>query len=244
MYTPYKVKERKKLCPRDGTPLVEMGKGSGDGKAYYYCPICHYVRPMTPEERKTGIVISEEPVEEPEEKKLTVSIYQIRDEPIKVDALDPKYVSIVIDKENDFLWIWKGSQSTPSAAYKAGVQATKLKSSEKMYKAMVRIIEENKEPGDFLILEIPVREAKEIEEKEAEEEARKKAEEEARKKAEEEAKLKAEEEARKKAEEEAKLKAEEEARKKIEEESKKEEDSQNEKVEIDNDQDQNEEEVW
>jgi len=28
-----------------------------------------------------------------------------------------------------------------------------------MYKAMVRHVEENKEPGEFLILEIPVREA-------------------------------------------------------------------------------------
>ncbi|MHA1269634.1 MAG: hypothetical protein ACTSPY_07575 [Candidatus Helarchaeota archaeon] len=162
MYTPYKTKERKKLCPRDGTPLIEMTK---DGKpAYYYCPICHYTKFLGPEEKKTEIKISEKPVEDKEEKELKVVIYQIRENPVRVDALDPNSVSIVIDKENDFLWIWKGSNSKPSDLYEAGVQATKLKSAEKMYKAMVRRIEENREPGDFLILEIPVREAKEIKE--------------------------------------------------------------------------------
>ncbi|MHA1251898.1 MAG: hypothetical protein ACTSRP_18060, partial [Candidatus Helarchaeota archaeon] len=166
MYTPYKPKEYKKLCPRDGTPLIEMTR---DGKpAYYYCPICHYTKTLGPEDKKPEIKIkiSEEPSEEKEEKELTVTIYQIRDKPVKVDALDPKKVSIIIDRENNYIWIWKGSQARPADMYEAGVQSTKLKSSERMYKAMVRRIEENKEPVDFLILEIPVREAKELPEEE------------------------------------------------------------------------------
>ncbi|MBD3227967.1 MAG: hypothetical protein GF329_07235 [Candidatus Lokiarchaeota archaeon] len=167
MYTPYKAKEKKKLCPRDGTPLIEMTKG---GKpAYYYCPICHYTKTLTEEEKEAEIKISEEAEEEEEEKELKVTIFQIREDPVKVDALDPDYVSIVIDRENDYLWIWKGSESSQNDMYNAGVQATKLKSSEKMYKAMVRRVEQDKEPVEFLILEIPVRKAKEIKEKKEEE---------------------------------------------------------------------------
>ncbi|MHA1784457.1 MAG: hypothetical protein ACTSVE_04620, partial [Candidatus Helarchaeota archaeon] len=214
-------KKPRSLCPRCGGPMLEEKDENGNVK-YKKCPACHYTVGLdTKKEEPKGIKIKmDEPIEEKSEDILI--FHMVKDDMVKASELDSDHVSLVADKKQNIIFIWKGKFTSPGERFRAGTAATRLKSSERMYGAKTIMVDEGEEPDNFPDLTATAKKAEEEAKRKAEEEAKRKAEEEeARRKAEEEARRKAEEEeARRKAEEEAKRKAEEEAKRKAEEEAK------------------------
>ncbi len=202
-YKKPKLTDKKKLCPRCGSPMMTKSE------TLKYCPVCHF----TESSAKTTITIKIAE-DEKEEKQPDIELYQVTASGnVKTSRLESGFAYVIVDRNQNMLWMWKGSKCSPGDAYKAGVQTTKLKSALRMYSASIKQVEEGDEPDNFPSITEDV-EAIEAEQKAREEELRRK--EEAERKAKEEAEQKArEEELRRK--EEAEQKAKEEAEQKAKE---------------------------
>ncbi|MHA1300007.1 MAG: hypothetical protein ACTSO9_11355 [Candidatus Helarchaeota archaeon] len=74
------------------------------------------------------------------------------DSVVKTNKLDSDQVIIILDRKENVIWIWKGKNTSPRAYYAAGTQATKLKTSKKMYGAKIKNVEEGEEPIDLMEL--------------------------------------------------------------------------------------------
>ncbi|MFX1296326.1 MAG: hypothetical protein ACFFD2_15925 [Promethearchaeota archaeon] len=138
-YKKPKLTDHKKLCPRCGAPMMLK---SGSLK---YCPVCHFSESI----KKTELKIK---IEEEEEEEIAAKteIFQIVADDLKqVSSLSSVHTYIVVDRISNTLWIWKGASCSPGDIYKAGVQATKLKSSLKLYSANIKQVEEGEEPNNF-----------------------------------------------------------------------------------------------
>ena len=212
-----KPQDRKRLCPRCGSGMMDKSE------TVKYCPVCHY----TESTKRSEIVIKMDE-EEKVEKAPMVEIYRVSAAgAVKVTTLESEFSCVIVDRNSNTLWIWKGAQCSPGDAYKAGVESTRLKSALKIYSANIKRVEEGEEPADFPKIgeELKVIEEeqkrKEEDRKSLQEEARRKAEEEQKRKEQEEQK-RLQEEARRKVEEEQK-RLQEEERRKAEEEQKQDE---------------------
>jgi len=148
-----KVEEKRKLCPRCGSPLMEESEG------VFRCHLCGYskggegVRPT---------IRFAEP--ESAKKVKEIKIYKVLPTGITLTSeLEKTGVFVIADAESNTIWIWKGSASKAKDAYNAGTAATKLKTSEKMYSSKLVIVDEGKEPPEFNIkTEKPVVEKEEV----------------------------------------------------------------------------------
>jgi len=175
-----------------------------------FCPVCHYTESSQRAEIAIKVKEEEVKVELPK-----VELYRVSASGVnKVASLDSNSSHIVVDRNSNTIWVWKGAKSSSGDVYKAGIESTKLKSSLKLYSANIVRVEEGDEPEKFPKI------GPELEAKLEEEEARKREEEEVyRRKEREKARRLEEEEARKREEEEeARRIEEEEARKREEEE--------------------------
>ncbi|MHA1379034.1 MAG: hypothetical protein ACTSRG_11685 [Candidatus Helarchaeota archaeon] len=83
------------------------------------------------------------------------------DSVVKTNKLDSDQVVIILHRKENTIWIWKGKNASPRAYYAAGTQATKLKTSKKMYGAKIKNVEEGEEPIDLMDLIKKVGEAPE-----------------------------------------------------------------------------------
>ncbi|MHA1315472.1 MAG: hypothetical protein ACTSSI_13025 [Candidatus Helarchaeota archaeon] len=208
VYKPPSVKPPS-LCPRCGGPLVSITDDEGNVKGKR-CPACGFVTSKGAAARPETIKIRmDEPKKSKEER---ISIFKmVQDDVAPTTELSSDNVCLILDRDQNKIFIWKGKYTSPGERYRAGTAATRLKSRERLYGAATVIVDEGEEPADFpdlskLKSQVAVEDQKrKKEEDKMKEEARKKEEEEeAKKKAEEEAKRKAAEEAKEKAEAEAK----------------------------------------
>lgn len=134
-----KLTDKKKLCPRCGSPMMDKSE------TLKYCPVCHFSESTLKSELKINIEEESEASKTPEIELLKVTKTGISIE----SSLESEYSFVVVDRKANTLWIWKGSKSSPGDAYKAGVETTKLKSSLKMYSAQIKRVEEGDEPAEF-----------------------------------------------------------------------------------------------
>ncbi|MHA1360716.1 MAG: hypothetical protein ACTSRC_21550, partial [Candidatus Helarchaeota archaeon] len=176
-----KLTDKKKLCPRCGSPMMTKSE------TLKYCPVCHF----TESSAKTTIKIKMTD-EVKEKERPEIELYQVSaGEVTKATRLESGFAYVIVDHKQNILWIWKGSKCSPGDA---------LKSSLKIYSAAIKQIEEGDEPDNFPTIEDT--QAKEEAEQRAKEEAERKAREEAEQRAKEEAERKAREEAEQRAKEE------------------------------------------
>ncbi len=219
-----KLTQKKKLCPRCGSPMMQKSE------TLKYCPVCHFSESSA----KVAISVKVD-LDEKKEELPKVEIMQVTKTGIvKEYSLESENSYVVIDRNSNTLWIWKGAASSPGDAYKAGVETTKLKSGLRMYSAKIKRVEQGEEPDNFPKLgaelkvaaeaakakaaeEQKLREAEEIKRKK-EAEAKKQQEEAEIRRQEAEAKKQQEEAEREKAEAAQKAKEEEERKLKLEEE--------------------------
>ncbi|MHA1266190.1 MAG: hypothetical protein ACTSRS_13235, partial [Candidatus Helarchaeota archaeon] len=189
-----KLTDKKKLCPRCGSPMMQKSE------TVKYCPVCHFSESSV----KTTLKIKMEEEKETETVPKVEILKVTKAGTTKEMSLESEYSYVVVDRAANVLWIWKGAKSSPGDAYKAGVETTRLKSSLKMYSAQVKRVDEGDEPIEFLslqeqisIIEEKGKQKEEEERKHREEEERKHREEEERKHREEEERKHREEEERK-----------------------------------------------
>jgi hypothetical protein len=118
-----------------------------DKEEYLLCPICQYTVKKEGT-AATGIKIQDTEVEDD---KTQIKIFQIRKEGTKeVSKLNSDGIYIVADPEDKTIWIWKGKEfSSPSLKYKAGTEATKIKTAERLYDSRVIHVDEGTEPSEF-----------------------------------------------------------------------------------------------
>lgn len=220
-----KLTDQKKLCPRCGAPMMQKSE------TLKYCPVCHF------SESSAKVAISVKiDLEEKKEELPKIEILKVtKTGAVKEYSLESESSYVVVDRNSNTLWIWKGAASSPGDAYKAGVETTKLKSGLRMYSAKIKRVEEGEEPSDFPKIGAELKVAgdaakakadeaqrlKEAEEQKLKEEAKRRQEEAVERKLKEEAKRRQEEAAERKRKEEAeaqRLKEEEERKRKLEEE--------------------------
>ena len=134
-----KLEDKRKLCPRCGSPLMEEGEG------VYRCHLCGYskggegVRPT---------IKFAEP--EAAKKVKETKIYRVTATGMTLTTeLERAGVFVIADAENNTIWIWRGAASKPKEAYNAGTAATKVKTSEKLYSAKLIYIDDGSEPPEF-----------------------------------------------------------------------------------------------
>jgi ribosomal protein S27AE len=203
-YKKPKLTDKKKLCPRCGSPMMTKSE------TLKYCPVCHF----TESSAKTTIKIKIAE-DKKEEKQPDIELYQVTASGnVKASCLESGFAYVVVDRNQNMLWMWKGSKCSPGDAYKAGVQTTKLKSALRMYSASIKQVEEGDEPDNFPSITEDV-ESIEAEQKAKEETEQRAREEEASRT--EEAERKAKEEAEQRAREERARRTEEAERKAKEE---------------------------
>ncbi|TFG05044.1 MAG: hypothetical protein EU536_03075 [Promethearchaeota archaeon] len=140
------LKDKRKLCPRCGSPLMEYEK-------YLKCSICGYTK--TSEGPKLVIKFDEEAAQP---KKDEIKIFQVSASGLTtVKSLDSTNVYLITDPKQNIIWLWKGSGANPKMVYDAGTAATRLKTSEKLYSSKLERIDEGEEPANFPV--IPGRQA-------------------------------------------------------------------------------------
>ncbi|MHA1648858.1 MAG: hypothetical protein ACTSYB_01600 [Candidatus Helarchaeota archaeon] len=155
-----KITDKRKLCPRCGSPLLSVGK-------VLKCPLCGYTQMQEGEAPKVTIRYTEPEVLKKEEP--TIKIFQVLPSGVSpAPTLESDNVYLIADHAQNTIWLWKGSRARPRDVYNAGTAATKLKTSEKMYSAKLVHVEEGDEPPEFpevagksIIREEMVSEAKE-----------------------------------------------------------------------------------
>jgi ribosomal protein S27AE len=134
-----KLEDKRKLCPRCGSPLMDMGK-------FLKCPLCGYSKSL---ESETRTVIK---YAEPDavKKKVAPKIFQVLPSGLSAASqLATDGVYLITDPEKNTIWLWKGTESRPKDVYNAGTAATRLKTSEKMYSANLVRVDEGNEPPEF-----------------------------------------------------------------------------------------------
>ena len=132
--------DKRKLCPRCGSPLMAVG-------SYLKCSLCGFAKPLEGEGGRVAIKYTE--VEEAK-KKDEIKLFQVTASGItSATSLESDGVYLVIQPAKDLIWLWKGSKARPKTVYDAGTAATRLKTSEKMYSAQLKRVEEGEEPIDF-----------------------------------------------------------------------------------------------
>ncbi len=140
-------KKPRSLCPRCGSPMMSEKDESGNVK-FKRCPTCGF----TELEGKQPVLKFRDTVDAPTPKaeKPKVVLYNVMDNGISpTDKLDSNNVCIVVDRKSNHIWVWKGKNSSSRLAYSASTQATRLKSSEKIYSAKIQTVEEGTEPSEF-----------------------------------------------------------------------------------------------
>ena len=138
-YKPPKLTDKRKLCPRCGSPLMESS-------GYLRCPMCGYTKAQ--EGTAPKIVIRYDDTEAT--KKTEMKIFQVTSSgTTAARSLESDHVYLITDPAQNTIWLWKGQNARPKAVYDAGTAATRLKSSEKMFSAKLVRIEEGEEPSDF-----------------------------------------------------------------------------------------------
>ncbi|HUX98842.1 MAG TPA: hypothetical protein VMV49_04765, partial [Candidatus Deferrimicrobium sp.] len=134
-----KLEDRKLLCPRCGSPLMDMGK-------FLKCPLCGYSKSHEAEIRT--VIKYAEP--DAVKKKVEPKIFQVLPSGLSAATqLESDGVYLVTDPEKNTIWLWKGTESKHKDVYNAGTAATKLKASEKLYSASLVRVEEGDEPPEF-----------------------------------------------------------------------------------------------
>lgn len=68
--------------------------------------------------------------------------------------LEKDKIYIIIDKQvkRTKIWVWSGPNTSKMEKYFAGVSATKIKSTQKLYGANIEVVESGNEPESFPIL--------------------------------------------------------------------------------------------
>lgn len=136
-------KKPKSLCPRCGSPMTENKDEDGNliGKT---CPACHFSTFTAAATLR--FKEEEEIIKAPE-----LMMYNVLgDSLVKTDKLESDNVVLILDRKKNTIWIWKGKNSSPRTYYTAGTQATKLKTTEKIYGAKIQNVQEGEEPASFL----------------------------------------------------------------------------------------------
>ena len=140
-------KKPRSLCPRCGSPMMSEIDEEGNEK-YKKCPTCGFVQSSS----KQPVLKFKDTVDAPlpESKRPKIVIYDVLETGIsQTTELNSNNTCLVLDRENKIIWVWKGKNASPRLAYNAGTQATRLKSSEKIYGAKIETIEEGSEPSNF-----------------------------------------------------------------------------------------------
>lgn len=133
-----KLTDKRKLCPRCGSPLMDKGK-------YLSCAMCGYT--LADSEPKTVIKFTEPAAPKKEQK---IKIFQVTATgTTPANTLESGNVYLVSDPAQDTIWLWKGSGAKHSIVYNAGTAATKLKTTEKMYASKLVRVDEGDEPSEF-----------------------------------------------------------------------------------------------
>lgn len=147
-----KLEDKRKLCPRCGSPLME-------DEGTFRCHLCGYSKGG--ESVRATIKYAE-----PEARKKAtkeVKLYKVLPSGItSATELEKTGVFLVADSENNTIWLWKGADAKAKDVYNAGTAATKLKTSEKLFSAKLTHVEEGSEPMEF-----PLRGGKKLIKKEA-----------------------------------------------------------------------------
>jgi len=134
-----KIEDKRKLCPRCGSPLMEEGEG------IYRCHLCGYLKGG---EGHRPVIKFAEP--EAVKKVKETKIYRVTPSGMTLASeLEKAGVYVIADTDNNIIWIWRGAACKPKEAYDAGTAATKVKTSEKMYSAKLIYIDDGKEPPEF-----------------------------------------------------------------------------------------------
>ena len=129
-YKPPKLTDKRKLCPRCGSPLMDMGN-------FLKCPLCGYSKLHEGEEPRVAIKYAETEVSK---KGKEVKMYQVTTSGIvPSNALEKTGVFLITDPGKNTIWLWKGSEARPKTVYDAGTAATKLKTTEKLYSSKLFI---------------------------------------------------------------------------------------------------------
>ncbi|MHA1266467.1 MAG: hypothetical protein ACTSRS_14630 [Candidatus Helarchaeota archaeon] len=133
------IKDKRKLCPRCGSPLMDM-------ETHLKCPLCGYTKSSG---SKPKVVIRFDESEGPK-KREEIKIFQVTPSGLTtVKSLESSSVFLITDPAQNTIWLWKGKYARPKAVYDAGTAATRLKTSEKMYSAKLERVEEGEEPSNF-----------------------------------------------------------------------------------------------
>ena len=113
-----KLTDKKKLCPRCGSPLMDRGD-------YLSCAMCGYSM-ADPSAPKTEIKFIDAEVKK---KEVKLKIFQVLSSgTTEATELVTGNVYLLLDFPNNIIWIWKGKGAKPNINYNAGTSATKLKS--------------------------------------------------------------------------------------------------------------------
>ncbi|NHI92852.1 MAG: hypothetical protein EAX96_10155 [Candidatus Lokiarchaeota archaeon] len=139
-------KKPRSLCPRCGSPMMSELDEQGNEK-YKKCPTCGFIQSSS----KAPVLKFRDTVDAPlPSKKPSLVIYDVMDNGIsQTTELNSNNTCLVLDREQKIIWVWKGKNASPKLAYAAGTQATRLKSSEKLYSAKIETINEGSEPENF-----------------------------------------------------------------------------------------------
>ena len=152
------IADKRKLCPRCGSPLMEMGQ-------YLKCSMCGYSK-----SRDEGPRVAIKYAEVGETKKeADVRLFEVLPSGISpANSLESDGVYLVADPAQNTIWLWKGNSARPKTVYDAGSAATRLKASEKLYSSKLVRVAEGEEPNNFpdiakkaLMSDVMVSEAKE-----------------------------------------------------------------------------------
>ncbi|MHA1277027.1 MAG: hypothetical protein ACTSQI_07305 [Candidatus Helarchaeota archaeon] len=139
-YKKPKLTDKRKLCPRCGSPLMNMG-------SFLKCPLCGYTHAL---EEAPKIVIKYDETSKGEKKEEKPKIFQVLPSGLSsATSLESDSVYLVADPAQNTVWLWKGKSARPGDVYNAGTAATKLKTAEKMYSAKLVRVEEGEEPAEF-----------------------------------------------------------------------------------------------
>jgi len=87
---------------------------------------------------------------------MSLTIYKIAGKeiiPTDEYELEKNKIYIIVDKQvkRTKIWIWSGPNTSNKEKYFAGVSATKIKSSQRLYGANIEVVERGNEPESFPI---------------------------------------------------------------------------------------------
>lgn len=80
----------------------------------------------------------------------SVKMFRVTSEGLEETSnLDSNEVIIVMDEENQMIWVWRGKLTRSISHYQASIKARKLKSNEDMKRAKIFYVDEGDEPKSF-----------------------------------------------------------------------------------------------